>query len=52
LTEVRFIFSARSRLTRLATNSPVSWAKAALSFSPSEENQTMKGRVDTALKKE
>jgi hypothetical protein len=36
----------------LATNSPVSPAKVALSLAPSDENQTRKGFVEKALKKE
>jgi hypothetical protein len=49
--EVRFIFSARARVTRLHTNSPVSWMLAAVSLRPPELNMTIGGCSATALKK-
>src|SRR5690606_15963483 len=47
-----FIFSARSRLARLATNSPVSTALRALSLGWSEQNMTLIGLLEIMLKKE
>ncbi len=49
--EVRFICSASARVTRLQVNSPVSSMKATASFRFSEENITMLGREEIALKK-
>ena len=42
----------RSQVARLQTNSPVSSMKVRASFRPCDENATMGGRSDTALKNE
>ncbi len=48
--EVRFIAPTSDFVTIEQVNSPVSSMKAIASFLPSEENITMCGRVETALK--
>src|ERR1700730_1827406 len=50
--EVAFIWVRRSQVARLQTNSRVSSTKAIVSFQPSDENITMAGLVNTALKYE
>src|SRR5262245_16701718 len=49
--DVRFIFSASGRVTRLQTNSRVASILRTVSFHPDELNITIGGRSHTALKK-
>jgi len=49
--DVRFIFSASGRVTRLQTNSPVALIFDTVSFHPAELNMTIGGWSHTALKK-
>ena len=49
--EVLFIESRRSWVAKLATNSPLSLAKATESFQPSLENPTIGDTLEKLLKK-